>query len=311
MKSALWLLIAVILFPAGAEGAQAPPQSAQVPAAQPAPPPSGTIAPGVQPAPSPAEAAGSNAALEIALLRQSVAQQEQFQSDLLSTVYWALGTVAGIALLLTGVNVISAFQIRRRDKRELLQHVTRTVRKLFADHAQSQTQSELDERERIDDKLSSLREEIEADRLRDADARKTELQTAVQELKTSATKRFEALERFSRRAVMMQRFDTAHLAWRLHGGAKMHSAAITSALTMLEVSLDLMEESDRASAMPYPYARWALDAILESATEKGKFAQYELDKFLPLIERLPPNLTELGRKAKEAVENNGVFPDLT
>jgi hypothetical protein len=65
-------------------------------------------------------------ASEIALLKQEVQLQKNFQDNLLKVVVYSLGTVGAIALLLVGYNWWSANKIYERDKSALKEEILNT-----------------------------------------------------------------------------------------------------------------------------------------------------------------------------------------
>jgi len=64
----------------------------------------------------PDDVASRDAAIQIALLKQEVASSKSYESSLLSTVYWSLGGVVTIAVLLVGFGWLGNFKIYERDK---------------------------------------------------------------------------------------------------------------------------------------------------------------------------------------------------
>jgi hypothetical protein len=89
--------------------------------------PSGGVAVALKNQPTPTESQEEkDLKIEIQLLKN-------FQASLLQTVYWSLGIVFAIALLLVGYNWISANKIFERDKGALKQDVLNSQKQLQAD----------------------------------------------------------------------------------------------------------------------------------------------------------------------------------
>lgn len=77
---------------------------------------------GQRPPPAPHSSAPSDvsdANTQVLLLKQQVEATKAYQESLLATVYWALGGVFGIALLLVGFGWFANFKVYERDKRAL------------------------------------------------------------------------------------------------------------------------------------------------------------------------------------------------
>lgn len=60
---------------------------------------------------------------EVAVLRAQVETMRDYNERLLSTVYWSLGTIAGIAVLLVGFSWFTNYKIYERDKSALKQEL--------------------------------------------------------------------------------------------------------------------------------------------------------------------------------------------
>ena len=68
---------------------------------------------------------------ELAVLRAQLAESQRFQEQVLSTVYWSLGTVASVAVLLVGFGWFTNFRMYDRDKSAL----ERDLRAQILDHS--------------------------------------------------------------------------------------------------------------------------------------------------------------------------------
>lgn len=104
-----------------------------------------------QPAPQPAVTAEAKKqdGQELEILRAELRAVRSFQEQLLSTVHWTLGTVAGVALLMVGFGWFANFRIYERDK----DAISRELRTLVE-------QRLLELKAQIDDHVSSSRREV-------------------------------------------------------------------------------------------------------------------------------------------------------
>src|SRR5690349_22451097 len=64
-----------------------------------------------------------NDSVEVERLKDEIQLLKSFQSDILQTVYWGLGAVFALALLLLGYNWISANKMYERDRNALKEEI--------------------------------------------------------------------------------------------------------------------------------------------------------------------------------------------
>lgn len=83
---------------------------------------------------------------ELAVVKAELAASQHFQEQILTTVYWSLGTIAGLAVLLVGYGWWTNFRIYDRDKqaleKELRTLVAQEARRLIDDH-RTHTESQI------------------------------------------------------------------------------------------------------------------------------------------------------------------------
>lgn len=135
-----------------------------------------------------------SAAPEFALLRDQNILIREFQDRILNTVYWALGGVFAMALLLSGVNWWSSFRMYERDKQRLIDDFDA---KLKAYESQSRVRDHVGKKRLVD----ALTEKLEAHAVQSADelsSARQEFAALRNEVVTSLESRLESqLDRFS------------------------------------------------------------------------------------------------------------------
>ncbi len=82
----------------------------------------GLQAPASSPIPPSSQPRGDT--LQVAVLRAQLATMRDHNDQLLATVFWALGTVAGLAVLLVGYNWFTQSRAYERDQVALRQALT-------------------------------------------------------------------------------------------------------------------------------------------------------------------------------------------
>lgn len=103
-------LLCALHGPTAAQDVATPaPTATDVPTATPQP----TATPSVAPTPTDS--------VEIALLRAQLETVQSYTDSLLATVYWSLGTIATVVVVILGVNIVSGFVVSGR-QRESIKH---------------------------------------------------------------------------------------------------------------------------------------------------------------------------------------------
>lgn len=78
---------------------------------------------------------------EVLILRAQLADSQKFQEQILSTVFWSLGAVAGVTLLLVGFGWFTNFRVYERDRtsleRELRSHLVEEISRAKAEASQA------------------------------------------------------------------------------------------------------------------------------------------------------------------------------
>ena len=77
--------------------------------------------------PEPASTTRASTELQIAVLKAQLDAARDFHEKILSTVYWSLGTVAGLAALIVGYQWFSIGTLYKRDKSVLRQALGRAA----------------------------------------------------------------------------------------------------------------------------------------------------------------------------------------
>lgn len=108
--------------------------------------------------------------LEVKLLEQQIATMKEYHSSLLDTVYWALGTVATVSMLLVGFGWLANFKFHESEKKRLMDELDAKLKEAF-----SSIETRLSTREIEVIKSVDLRLENQATRTtRDIDIARTE-----------------------------------------------------------------------------------------------------------------------------------------
>lgn len=146
---------------------------------------------------------------EVAVLRAQLETMRQFQQDILSTVWWSLGTMVAVAALLTGYSWFSSRQLYDRDKQRLQQE---------------------------------LREHAEQVAIKAArDAARASAQTVTQQVAHEVSQ-FRAQQDSLRRDVLRTRIQLAQSAAEQHRASGVYGNVVTTYNGMLEYALDLDDQ---------------------------------------------------------------------
>lgn len=94
------------------------------------------------------------ATAEIAVLKAQLATTKDFTEAMLSTVYWSLGTVCGIVLVLFGFNLYSNFSLHERDKAAIRSELSASMGAEFAKLRRELETQMGDKLEKLDESLT-------------------------------------------------------------------------------------------------------------------------------------------------------------
>ena len=103
------------------------------------------------------------------LLQAQIEVMREYDQKLLDTVYWSLGVIGGIAVLLLGFGWFVNFKVYERDKRSMQQELDSTLRREIAEAKEKQdelireaTKAIPDQiKDVVDDSLDGVRKDIE------------------------------------------------------------------------------------------------------------------------------------------------------
>lgn len=124
---------------------------------------------------------------EVQLLRAQNALLSQFQSDVLSTVYWALGTVAALGLLLFGFGWFANFKFHESEKKSLSEEFDRKIDQFRVSYGAELTERQAAIIEAVTEKMDVLAQRIQDD--------VTKIDDRVRDALGSMGKEVKALER--------------------------------------------------------------------------------------------------------------------
>lgn len=144
--------------------------------------------------PASATASSSGTTAEIALLRSQLADAQRFQEQVLSTVYWSLGTLGGVALLLVGFGWFTNFRVYERDRlaleRELRGQLIEEVSKAKAEATQTATSRFADQDQSLaasvaaaETRISTATSAIVANTVKEFNLKHSALASAANDLK--------------------------------------------------------------------------------------------------------------------------------
>lgn len=120
---------------------------------------------------------GTNTELEAELdtARSQVASMERFQSDVLRTVYWSLGTVGTLAFALLAFSWFLNMRVVERERQALQQTLAALVRDELGEAKEALGASNKVDQERLNKEMSSLRKVMASDSKAAVSSLKSEL----------------------------------------------------------------------------------------------------------------------------------------
>lgn len=209
---------------------------------------------------------------QLLVMKARLESELAFQSDVLSTVYFSLSIVAGLAIVLIGYNWFTNYRIYQREKE--------TLKRELATDLSSQA---LEERRRTDAELSQIRAELteaaKACNEHATAASRVERETAVSEL----TKKIDALKASSERKDRSLSIRLARAAVQTYIGDKDYTMAATYGIRLLEEAL--ATETD-------VYVETALRILEECIDNEGFFTQSEKERLAQFLKDVPTDLRD-------------------
>ena len=175
---------------------------------------------------------------EVLVLRAQLAEAQRFQEQILTTVYWSLGTLAGVAVLLVGFGWWTNFRVYERDKQSL----ERELRTLLVE---SSAQARDEQKKASADQYAALRQQLESA----LSAGETRLSTTFTTLSEASEKRLAAQVAQVRSTYTTLRDQvrelhlSAHVRERLEERAsKSYRNALQTTVTALELANEIGED---------------------------------------------------------------------
>jgi hypothetical protein len=104
----------------------------------------------------------NSAALELAVLRARLEEEQGHNGEVLQTVYWSLGVIATLTLLLVGYSWFTNFRVYERDKEMLAEALRMELRAGLAEAQRSTREAMSEIREKAADLASAIRSESDA-----------------------------------------------------------------------------------------------------------------------------------------------------
>src|SRR6266566_7550202 len=207
-------------------------------------------------------------------LRAQLELTRSFQADLLSTVYWSLGVVLVIVVLLVGFGWFANFRVYQRDLEGLKRELETFVAKAIAEVTT-----------RLQTDLTSA------------------LTTGKKDLENASSAKIDALSRdlLGRignlsRDLLVMKCDSLRAEFKQQVLAKTYGSAATSALRLLRDALTF--DWDFYKDL---YTNASLTGLIESLGKGGVLTASELKDATELLMRLPDSYAVLRDRAKEAV----------
>lgn len=232
---------------------------------------------------------------EIQLLRSQVDAFKTFQSDLLSTVYFTLTTVAAITVALLGYSLFFNFRVYEQDKKRLVEEFQNALRDALT-KSDSATSNRFEaESRRVDESIDRLRAESRSyveEVLRREDGK---LRQAIDKAEESALNALKVLDASLSYSIALTSMRT--LRWRVEDEAEKgrYSLAATIALHYLEEALEVYEATPSRDTY---FLEKALEAVLKQLEHGGNLSKHELEKLPELLSRIPDSLKDLRERMR-------------
>jgi len=198
-------------------------------------------------------------------LRTQLEVMRSFDASLLSTVYWSLGTLVVIVAVLIGLGWFANFRVYQRD----LEGIKRELDALAAKN------------------IAELKAALESS-LRNG------LATAKKELEQALSERIESVSR----SVLILRAEFHRFAFDMRTDKKNYSMATTSAIRLLDASIELKWDG---------FINSALTGLVSSIDNGGGLTLLELRLATDLLMGLSDSYAVLRDRAKAALAKAKTF----
>lgn len=203
-----------------------------------------------------------------AVLEAQLQTMKDYQSALLDTVYWALGGVFSVVVLLSGFGWFANFKVYERDKANLTQELRKLVEASFQE-AQSNLQETVSTSHQ--ELLKLIREHEQATS------------------KTIGTSN-------NRLANLIGKLELKFEKKRMYE-SKTPTIAITCSIGVLELS---------AKVSPHETPE-IIQFIISKMEEGGQFNASEMTRIADIIDTFPPNMATLVEKLREKMLSADIF----
>jgi hypothetical protein len=242
----------------------------------------------------------SEAAAEVSVLRAQLEMAREFQSDVLTTVYWSLGLSVGIAFLLVGYNWWTNNRTFEREKHALLQE-TRGKKTTQINEAVRSVREELtSERRRIDGAIETLSSDLRE--------RVAESVSAEREARANATAAqndvlLKLLDKYDERnqiRLSVVKVELARFRRMTAEEKEFWSLAVTLALQELEEAIVFGGERTMEEAM---------NAVCRAIDRGGLPSESEKQKTPTILEKVPEKFESLKRQTAEKVAAAEAFKE--
>lgn len=229
-------------------------------------------------------AASKDLESQIAVLKSQLEVTRSFQSDVLTTVYWALGFLGTLTVVLIGYNWFTNFRIYQREKQALLQELMQATQHRNTQVEQSLRAEAQTERGRIDTAFETLRTDI-LRRLEESVATQREAaDTAISALTKKLEASIEASEKRSKRAARLVNLRfTAYTVDEARIDEEW-SVLVSHALEYLNIATSLGNDW---------FIKDGLEALDTAINNGGEFNKSEVAKASEVLKKVPANLREL------------------
>ncbi|MBL4815063.1 MAG: hypothetical protein JKY74_06225 [Shewanella sp.] len=242
-------------------------------------------------------------------LTEKLLMTRQFQSDLLSTIYWALGTVLGLFSIMFGLNWFSNLKVYQRDKEALQTEVKSLIiqktSEISSENTKTNSLTKTENNElnnKLKDDLHTLIDELKNKLLLEIEELRGESQKAEKHLKSNIKEQIEQTKtlisketkRLSRDINYLDFMNTYHLMVQENLSANM---ALTKALKCWALSVKLENM----------WLEKLLEFIVNKLKEGGKLTASEHVRISSLLAKLPSEYKALEEKVTEGISVSDIF----
>lgn len=230
---------------------------------------------------------------------------KEYHSSLLDTVYYALGGIGGVALLLVGVNLYSSMRLRTADKEQLSQEFSSKSSAMETKMGAALAQMQSETLKSVDGRVDALLGRMSADLLglrTELATDKADFQKSVSELQTSTSRQVTVAERLGKairnteaeiRAVEEILWDSRDVpANILHTQAQgLESAIAADNRFFIDGVLDRMKETILKKLQPIDgsakMGQDTMDRVLEALKAAEKLGGIKVKEVRELLLKTP------------------------